>query len=118
MFIRLPLILPFLLLFITTGAAAPRPRLLLTPDSVAEIRTRAQDKTKTTFGYVPHTAWLKLRDRADHFVAAPAYRYAVNIPAKKGKGGGRWEYTLSDAPPPRHDDSKHYPPWTTIGGFN
>ena len=74
----------------------------------------ASDTGKTPLGYVPQQAWQRLKARADHFVAAPPYHYAVNMPGQEGGASKRWEYTLSKKPPPRHDDYKHYPPWTAM----
>lgn len=54
-------------------------------------------------------------DRAAELAAAETYHYAVRIPAPNGEHDGwEWSYTLSPEPPPRHDESRHYPPWTAM----
>ena len=36
------------------------------------------------------------------------------MPGREGAPPTQWEYTLSTEPPPRHDDSSHYPIWTAM----
>ena len=52
--------------------------------------------------------------KADRLAAAPTYSYSVKIPGVGNVILGEWEYTLSDAMPPRHDNSPSYPPWTAM----
>ena len=96
-------------------AATPaHPRILVTAEDLPRLRAQASDTGKNALGYVPAEAWSALQERADQFVEAPAYHYAVTMPGREGAAGKRWEYTLSDEPPPRHDDFPHYPPWTAM----
>ena len=95
-------------------AAPARPRIFLTPESLAGLRGRSEDASRTSLGYVPSLAWEKLKQEADRFLAAGPYRYDVSIPGRNAGPATRWSYTLSEAPPPRHDESKHYPPWTAM----
>ncbi len=93
-------------------AAPARPRIFLTPADLPALRARADQTAANRLGFSFHEDWLKLKERANHFLNSPPYHYVANIPSRDGKTRKKWEYTLSDAPPPRHDDSRHYPPWT------
>ena len=112
---RLPLVLHTIVLAgLPCLAAAPRPRIFITRADLPRLRARALDTRTNALGHVPATAWQTLKERADHFAAAPPYHYAVNMPGREGGPPKRWEYTLSNEPPPRHDDFRHYPPWTAM----
>ena len=95
-------------------AAPARPRIFVTGKDLPRLRAMASDARQSVLGYAPKEAWQALVARADHFAAAPPYHYAVNMPGPEGGPSKRWEYTLSKEPPPRHDDYKHYPPWTAM----
>ena len=113
-------------------AATDHPCIFITAKDLARLRAMASDtmflphrqagqpayaaKTlrKNALGYIPAEAWKALQAKADAFAAAPPYHYAVTIPGREGGPGKRWECTLSKDPPPRHDDSPYYPPWTAM----
>ncbi|MGQ9730463.1 MAG: heparinase II/III domain-containing protein [Candidatus Zipacnadales bacterium] len=93
---------------------SPHPRLLVNAQTLPRLRAKAADETTNAFGFDTKSAWAVLKSRADTFVAAAPYHYSVNIPLPDNKFAGIWEYTLSDAMPPRHDDTPAYPPWTAM----
>jgi len=97
-----------------TAATSSQWRIFVTTADLPQLRARAADTKKNALGYVAADEWKTLLAKADKFVAAPPYHYAVNMPGREGGPSKRWEYTLSDAPPPRHDDYSHWPPWTAM----
>jgi len=94
--------------------AAQHPRALVTRADVPRIRAMAADTARTELGYVPADGWKALKSQADAFLRAPAFHYAVEIPGERGRPGMHWEYTLSDARPPRHQAYTRYPAWTAM----
>jgi len=96
------------------AVAAERPRVLITPADLPRLRAMAADTRKNRLGEAPAEAWKAIQATADRFLEAPPYHYAVNLPGREGGPSKRWEYTLSKTPPPRHDDYRHYPPWTAM----
>ncbi len=105
-------------LLLATGAGATstsRPRLYFDAAGLAGLRTLAQQTTPCLYGPIPAEGWQKVLARAKALADAPAYSYTVQIPAANGEHAGwKWSYTLSTAPPPNHDESPHYPPWTAM----
>jgi uncharacterized damage-inducible protein DinB len=97
-----------------SGAALPHPRIWITPAEIPRLWAMVASSEADAFGNVPAEAWAKLKARADAFLKAPPYAYKVDIPGREGAPSTEWSYTLSDESPPRHDDSKHYPPWTAM----
>lgn len=97
-----------------SGAALPHPRIWITPAEIPRLRAMAASEVPDAFGNVPAQAWAKLRKQADSFLQGPTYSYTVAIPGREGAPSTPWSYTLADTPPPRHDDSAHYPPWTAM----
>lgn len=90
------------------------PRIWVTAESLARVRALAADERENALGWVPAEACAKILDRARELAQAGPYHYAVDMPGREGGPRKRWEYTLSDEPPPRHDDYSHYPPWTAM----
>lgn len=92
-----------------------RPRLLVDADGVAQLRALVNDSVRTVYGFAPKTQVEAILNRAKALAAAPTYHYSVKIPAANGEHAGwDWAYTLSAKAPPKHDESKHYPPWTAM----
>jgi hypothetical protein len=107
--------LAMLLLATGSGWAAPaHPRIFITAEELPRLRAMARDEAKNALGYVPADAWKALQEKADRFADAGPYRYRVNVPGREGAPSMPWEYTFSKEPPPRHDDSRHYPIWTAM----
>lgn len=102
------------LLTAAVGSAAPHPRIFITPDDLPRLRAMAGDTTANALGCVPAEAWVTIRARADQLAEAPPFHYEVMMPGAEGGPPKRWEYTLSDERPPRHDDYPHYPPTTAL----
>jgi len=92
----------------------PHPRVFITAADLPRLRRLANDHRSGPFRVVPAEGWEKVRRRAEQFVKASPYHYRVMMPGRNGGPSREWEYTLSDAPPPRHDDFRHYPPWTAM----
>jgi len=101
-------------LSLTAGPPPVHPRLWITKDDLPRLRSLAKDSQRNALGWVPAEACAKILQRAEQLAQAPPYHYAVEIPGREGGPSKHWEYTLSDQPPPRHDDSRHYPPWTAM----
>lgn len=100
---------------VSAEVTAAHPRIFVTPEVLSRVRAAAAaDPGPKALGAGPAEVWPTIRNRADQFAAAPPYRYQVDIPGREGGPFKPWTYTLSDAPPPRHDDSPHYPPWTAM----
>ena len=93
---------------------AQHPRVLVNAETLPLLRAKAADGAANQFGFTTKSAWETLKAKADGFVNAEAYHYSVNIPLDNNRFAGVWEYTLSDATPPRHNDSPAYPPWTAM----
>jgi len=114
-YLIIPAIFAGLLMTVTIARAVPKhPRMWITADDLPRLRAMSGDTTENALGCVPAEAEAAILERADHFVAAPAYHYKVNMPGREGGPRKWWEYTLSDERPPRHDDYSHYPPTTAI----
>jgi hypothetical protein len=97
------------------AAATPaHPRLFVTAADLPRLRAMAADSQTNALGYVPAEAWKAILPQADQFAGGPPYHYAVDMPGKEGGPSQRFEYTLADEPPPRHDEYSHYPPWTAM----
>ena len=96
-------------------AVEPHPRILVTRADIFRVRSMAKDATPTpTVGMTPAAGWARIRAKADAFLEAGPYHYAVAMPGRNGGPSEKWEYTLSDESPPRHDEFRHYPPWTAM----
>jgi hypothetical protein len=102
------------LLFLGGATMAQHPRVLVNAETLPLLRAKAADGAANRFGFDTKSAWEALKAKADQFVKAEPYHYSVNIPLDNNQFAGVWEYTLSDATPPRHDDSPAYPPWTAM----
>ncbi|MEW6488798.1 MAG: heparinase II/III family protein [Thermodesulfobacteriota bacterium] len=96
------------------AGAAPDPRIFVTPEVLARVRAALSAPAAAAVSGSAAQSWEAVRRRADQLAAAPPYRYQVDIPGREGGPSKSWSYTLSDAPPPRHDDSPHYPVWTAM----
>ena len=97
------------------GAAPARPRLCFDAAGLQRLRELVKQTAPCVYGFAPADGWAAVKARADSLLAAPTYSYTVQIPAKNGEHEGwQWSYTLSSTPPPRHDESDHYPPWTAM----
>ena len=96
------------------SAQSAHPRIFVTPEDLPRLRAMAGDDAENSLGFVPSEAWAAIKAQADTFVDAPPYHYAVDMPGKEGAPSQRWEYTLSDEPPPGHQEYSHYPPWTAM----
>ncbi len=90
------------------------PCTLVNVDMLTRLRAAAEDTTPNRFGFSTGEVWQELIAQADRFLVAEPYTYSVVIPAGYGGDGTPWTYTLSDATPPRHDESPNYPPWTAM----
>ena len=90
------------------------PCLLLTSDTLPLLKAKAAAANPGKFGFSTGEIWDAIKARADALAAAPTYHYAVNIPGEGGAIIEKWEYTLSDQTPPRHDKTTDYPPWTAM----
>ncbi|MBC7286674.1 MAG: heparinase II/III family protein [Armatimonadetes bacterium] len=90
------------------------PRIWITAADLPRLRALAADNSPNALGWVPAEECRKIVDRARELAAKGPYRYEVDIPGAGGGPSKHWEYTLSDEPPPRHDDTPHYPPWTAM----
>jgi len=90
------------------------PCVLVSQEQLHRLRAIAADRARNAFGFSTGEAWEELRARADEFVAAGPYHYRVEIAPRRGQPREVWEYTLSDATPPRHDRTSAYPPWTAM----
>jgi hypothetical protein len=108
------LALAWLVVAASAEKAAPHPRIFVTPAVLVGVRAALSGPTTAAVLGSPAETWEAVRRRADQLAAAPPYRYQVDIPGREGGPAKSWSYTLSDAPPPRHDDSPHYPPWTAM----
>ncbi len=94
--------------------AGEHPRIWITRGDLPRVRGMASDQAENALGWVPAAEVAKVLGRAKELAEAPPYQYAVDMPGREGGPSKRWEYTLSDEPPPRHDDYSHYPPWTAM----
>lgn len=92
--------------------AGGHPRVFISTDDVPRLRAMAADTSQSALGHVPAEVWSRLKARADELMQAGPYHYEVDMPGTEGGPSQRFAYTLSDEPPPRHDDFSHYPPWT------
>jgi hypothetical protein len=90
------------------------PRIWVTREELERVRGLMSDTHKNVLGWAPAEKCGEIVARARELAEAPAYHYAVNMPGREGGPSQRWEYTLSDEPPPRHDEYSHYPPWTAM----
>jgi hypothetical protein len=90
------------------------PCVLVNAEMLPALRTMATDTEPNKFGFSTAEVWQGLLAQADRYLDAPPYHYQVNMPQKGGKPSVPWEYTLSDATPPPHDDVPAYPPWTAM----
>ncbi|MEN6644141.1 MAG: heparinase II/III family protein [Armatimonadia bacterium] len=115
-------LLPALLLF---AASAPllhandtglksHPCVLINAKTLKALREKCRDANPNRFGFKTADSWAAIKERADKLAAAPTYSYAVNCPGEGNVTLDRFEYTLSDQTPPRHDKSPNYPPWTAM----
>ena len=95
-------------------AAPPHPRIFITANDLGRLQAMAAQTEPNALGCVPAEAWADIRKRADQLAAAGPYHYEVDMPGREGGPSKRWEYTLSDERPPRHDDYPHYPPTTAL----
>ncbi len=89
------------------------PCVLVNSEMLPQLRAAAVDTEPNRFGFNTAEIWQGFLAQADRYLDAPPYSYKVNMPI----GGGKsvpWEYTLSDATPPSHDDVPSYPPWTAM----
>ncbi len=92
-----------------------RPRLYFEAAGLTALRRLAAQEEPCAYGFSPAAGWGQVLKRANALAEAPAYHYQVHIPAANAEHAGwDWGYTLSEQPPPRHDESKHYPPWTAM----
>jgi len=97
------------------GADLEHPRLCFDAAGLARLRSVMSQTTPGVYGFAPADGWAAVKARADALLAAPTYSYTVRIPAaNREHDGWKWSYTLSTEPPPRHDESQHYPPWTAM----
>ncbi len=96
------------------SCSADHPRVWITKADLPRVKALATDTKQNALGWVPAEECKKILDRARTLAAKGPYHYAVEIPGRSGGPSKHWEYTLSDQPPPRHDDSRHYPPWTAM----
>ncbi|HJN14504.1 MAG TPA: heparinase II/III family protein, partial [Armatimonadota bacterium] len=103
-----------LILVAPVAAQSAHPRIFITADDVPRLRAMADDNQTNALGFAPAEEWLTIKAQADTFANADPYHYGVDMPGKNGGPKQRFEYTLSDAPPPRHDEFSHYPPWTAM----
>ncbi len=108
--------LGFVLWGLQASCAAPaHPRLAFDAAGLARLRTVLAQTAPGVYGFAPADGWAAVQARAEALLAAPVYHYTVQIPAANGEHEGwKWSYTLSADPPPRHDESPHYPPWTAM----
>ncbi len=90
------------------------PCVLVNAEMLPQLRAAAADAELNRFGFSTAEIWQGLLARADEFLAAPPYHYHVDMPQGGGKPPIPWEYTLSDATPPPHDELPAYPPWTAM----
>jgi len=110
-------LIPIAALLASSGCAQEaggHPRLLVTADTLPALRAKLADGDLNRFGFSTKTVWDDIKAKADRLAAAPTYSYSVKIPGVGNVILGEWEYTLSDAMPPRHDNSPSYPPWTAM----
>lgn len=105
----LALILPCLV-----AELPPHPRIWITRAGLSWVRSLATDTRPTALGWAPAEETARVLARAKELATAPPYHYEVDMPGREGGPSQHWEYTLSDEPPPRHDDFSHYPPWTAM----
>ncbi len=91
-----------------------RPRIFLTPETAVLLRQWWAGEGPAVQHWQPREALRQMLDRAKELAAKGPYSYTVVLPGRNGGPGKRWSYTLSDQPPPRHDDYRHYPPWTAM----
>jgi hypothetical protein len=96
------------------ASAPPHPRIWVTRVDLPRVRSLATDRQRNSLGWVPAEECGRILARAQELAEAPPYHYAVDMPGPEGGPSKHWEYTLSDTPPPRHDDYPHYPPWTAM----
>ena len=89
------------------------PCVLVNAGTLAELRAKAADERENRFGFSTAEVWQELLADADRFLAAEPYHYSVNIQQDPANPPVIWEYTLSDATPPRHPGI-NYPPWTAM----
>lgn len=100
-----------------TVVAAPNkdhPRLYVDAAGLDRLRRLCGIESAPN-GAAPAAAWQAILARARTLAEGPAFHYQVRIPAPNHEHDGwDWSYTLSPEPPPRHDESRHYPPWTAM----
>lgn len=111
---KMPVMVAMMLVASTTAANAIHPRIFLTPQDLPRLRAMARDNVENPLGCVPAEAARKILAKADEFAERGPFHYAVMMPGAEGGPPKRWEYTLSDERPPRHDDYPHYPPTTAL----
>ncbi|MFQ6096645.1 MAG: hypothetical protein ACE5O2_02890 [Armatimonadota bacterium] len=96
------------------SAQRPHPRIWFTAEDVPALRARVRETDPGPFGMSAAEGWKQILKRTDDLLAAGPYSDKVTRPGREGGPGKEWSYTLSDEPPPRHDDYPHYPPWTAM----
>jgi len=94
------------------AAADPHPRLWITAEELPRLRALARDAHESPLGFVPAEAFVAIQQQADRYLEEATFTYRVSMPGRSGGPAQEWSYTLSDTPPPRHDDYGHYPCWT------
>jgi len=108
------MLLCVLMLTSALHAAPAHPRIFITPDDIPRLRAMASEGAQNALGCVPAEGWAAIITRADQLADAAPFHYSVMMPGREGGPPKRWEYTLSDQRPPRHDDYPHYPPTTAV----
>ncbi len=113
--LQLPLLTAALTVVGMAAQALPaHPRIFITADDLPRLCALAMDTNANALGCVPAEGWAAIVERADQLADAPPFHYSVMMPGREGGPAKRWEYTLSDERPPRHDDYPHYPPTTAL----
>lgn len=90
------------------------PCVLVNAQSLPALRAKMTNDATNRFGFKAADIWNDLKAKTDRLVAAPTYSYKVDCPGENNVTLDVFDYTLSDATPPRHDNSPAYPPWTAM----
>ncbi|MBI2300709.1 MAG: LptF/LptG family permease [Armatimonadetes bacterium] len=109
------LLLPLFLAGCANATLTTHPRVYFDSAGLQRLRALSRQTDATVYGFAPADGWAAILARARALANGPAYHYEVQIPAVNNEHAGwKWSYTLSATPPPRHDESPHYPPWTAL----
>src|SRR3990172_5888132 len=90
------------------------PCVLVNADMLPLLRAKTSDANPTRFGFKTADTWNGIKARADALAQLPPYHYRVACPGENNVILDPFHSTLPDEPPPKHEKSPSYPPWTAM----